>query len=67
MAKMSKIWKEAFKGNRRICAGRPNVLLKTTTGAIASAAPVGTLCYNTFDNQVHICTVATGTWVRIEA
>lgn len=44
-----------------------HVILKTTTGAPASANKVGALCWNSFDGDAYICTVVTGTWVKINA
>jgi len=62
-----KIVEKAFPGNARIQAGRPKCIIKTTTGAPASAAPVGTLLWNSYDLNAYICTVAAGTWAKINA
>lgn len=65
------LWKviveKAFKGNIGISKGVPNIITKTDTGAPAGAAPVGTLCWNTYDTDAYVCTVASGTWVKINA
>ncbi len=61
------IVQKAFKGNQRIRTGRPRIIVKATTGAPSSAAEVGTLCWNAFDGNAYICTVAAGTWVKINA
>ena len=42
-------------------------VVKTDTGAPSSAAPVGALCWNSFDGDAYVCTVAAGTWVKINA
>ena len=61
------IVKKAFMGNQRIKTGRPRCIVKTTTGAPSSAAKVGTLLWNSFDLDAYICTVAAGTWVKINS
>ncbi len=61
------IVKKAFSGNQRIKGGKPRVIVKDTTGAPAVAAKVGTLCWNAYDDDAYICTVAAGTWVKINA
>jgi hypothetical protein len=63
----SEIIRVAFPNNKRIKAGRPRVITKTDTGAPVKAEPVGTLCWNEYDSYCYICTVASGTWVKINA
>lgn len=65
MGKWSAIIKKAFPKNQRIKAGRPKVLVGS--GAPTMAAPVGTLYWDKTNNNAYICTVATGTWVKINA
>ena len=44
------------------------ILHKITTGAPAIAAPcIGCFCYNDYDDDYYICTVISGTWVKINA
>jgi hypothetical protein len=38
-----------------------------TTGAPTQAAPLGTLCWNAVDGDAYICTVISGTWVKLNA
>lgn len=38
-----------------------------TTGAPSQAAPLGTLCWNAVDGDAYICTVVSGTYVKINA
>lgn len=59
------IVKKAFSGNQRIKAGRPRLIV--STGAPSGAQPVGTLCWDKTNSDAYICTVATGTWVKINA
>jgi len=61
------IVKKAFTGNQRIKTGRPRCVVKTTTGAPSSAAKEGTLLLNSFALVTSICTVAAGTWVKINS
>ena len=61
------ILKKAFKGNQRIKGGKPRIIVKGNTGAPVVAAKVGTLCWNVYDGNAYICTVASGTWVKINA
>lgn len=61
------ICKKAFKHNQGIMRGVPNIIVKTTTGAPSTANKVGTLCWNSYDLDAYICTVAAGTWVKINA
>lgn len=59
----------AFKGNQRIKAGKPRVIV--SANAVPDfAAKVGTLCWNSTGanaGDAYICTVAAGTWVKINA
>jgi len=57
---------KAFAG-RKGALGSPDIINKATTGAPSSAAKVGTLCWNSYDEDSYICTVAAGTWVKINA
>lgn len=61
------IEKKAFSGRHGTLGRSAQCIKKTTTGAPTSAAPVGTFCWNSFDGDAYICTVATGTWVKINA
>lgn len=60
------ITRKAFSGNLA-ALWRPDIIVKTTTGAPNTAAKVGTLCWNKVDTDAYICTVASGTWVKINA
>lgn len=59
------------KVNKKICPSGINkikgrgIRLKSTTGAPNTAAPVGTIVWNSFDGDAYICTVASGTYVKI--
>jgi hypothetical protein len=57
--------RKAFSGNQKIRTGRPKVVVKA--GVPTEVAPVGTLCWDTTNSNAYICTVATGTWVKINA
>lgn len=67
------IVKIAFPGNQRIKGGKPRVVVSNAVPDFA--AKVGTLCLYTKGqggptstyNDAYICTVATGTWVKINA
>ena len=63
------IWKKivmkAFSGNKRIHAGKPRIII--SAAAPDCAAKVGTLCWDKTNSDAYICTVATGTWVKINA
>jgi len=59
------IVRKAFSGNQKIRTGRPKVVVKA--GVPTEAAPVGALCWDTTNGNAYICTVATGTWVKINA
>lgn len=56
---------KAFSGNPRIRTGRPEVVVKA--GVPTEAAKVGTLCWDSTNSNAYICTVAAGTWVKINA
>lgn len=56
---------KAFHGNKRIKGGRPEVFVSTDVPDCA--ANVGTLCWDKTNSDAYICTVATGTWVKINA
>ncbi len=60
-----KIVKKAFHGNQRVQAGRPKIV--GADGVPDFAAKVGTLCYVPSTGNCYICTVASGTWVLINA
>jgi len=59
------IVKKAFPGNSRIKTGRPEIIV--STAAPDCAAKVGTLCWDASNENAYICTVASGTWVKINA
>ena len=59
------IIRKAFPGNRRIQTGRPRIV--TGSGAPTFAAKVGTLAWDAVGLNAYICTVASGTWVKINA
>jgi hypothetical protein len=54
-------------GGKLGALGNVNIIIKTTTGAPNTASKVGTLCWNVADSDAYICTVASGTWVKINA
>ena len=58
------IQRKAFPGNKR-ALGHPHIV--KSTGAPTSAAKVGTLCWDVTNSEAYICTVASGTWVKINA
>ena len=64
-AAWKKVVDKAFSGNAGIKIGKPNVLI--SAGVPDSAAKVGTLCWDSTNNDAYICTVASGTWVKINA
>ena len=65
MSLKSSIINKAFIGRKNVFS---NILEKTTTGAPSGyTAPVGTLCWNSYDLDAYICTVASTTWVKINA
>jgi hypothetical protein len=59
------IVKKAFVGNQRIKAGRPRVIISADVPDCP--AKVGTLCWDKTHKDAYICTVASGTWVEINA
>lgn len=59
------ILKKAFTGNQRIKSGKPRITV--TTAAPTHAAKVGTLNWDKTNGNAYICTVASGTWVQINA
>lgn len=67
------VWKKVFNkvGKGRHLRPKRNIFqncrIKTTTGAPSDASPVGTLLYNSYDDDCYVCTVAAGTWVKINA
>lgn len=56
---------KAFYGNRKIKKGKPTVVV--AAGVPNVAALVGTLCWDETNSDAYICTVASGTWVKINA
>jgi hypothetical protein len=56
---------KAFRGNRRITAGKPRTIV--SAAAPDCAAKVGVLCWDKTNSNAYICTVASGTWVKINA
>lgn len=54
---------KAFPGNKKIKGGRPKIIV--SAAAPDCAALVGTLCWDKTNTNAYICTVATGTWVKI--
>lgn len=62
-------WKEivnkAFAGNAKIKIGKPDTHI--AAGVPNHAAKVGTLCWDSTNSDAYICTVAAGTWVKINA
>lgn len=59
------IIKVSFIGNQGIRKGSPNVLV--SDGVPDEANPVGTLVWDVTNSDGYICTVATGTYVKINA
>jgi hypothetical protein len=64
-AAWKKIVETAFIGNKGIKFGNPDVLL--SAGAPTTAAKVGTLCWDYTNSHPYICTVISGTWVKLIA
>ena len=58
---------KAFAGKHGVLGTGAEVILKATTGAPSTANKVGVFCWNSFDGDAYICTVAAGTWVKINA
>ena len=59
------IAQKAFSGNQRIMRGKPRCT--ASTGVPVHAAKVGTLNWDVTNSDAYICTVATGTWVKLNA
>jgi len=57
--------KKSFSGNQRIKSGRPRCIV--SAAAPDCAAKVGTLCWDKTNSDGYICTVASGTWVKLNA
>lgn len=64
-AAWKKVVDKAFKANQKVKTGNPNVVL--CAGVPDFAALVGTLCWDSTNLDAYICTVAAGTWVKINA
>jgi len=60
-----KVVDKAFYGNAGIKIGRPDV--RVSTAAPSGAAKVGTLWWDSTNSDAYICTVSSGTWVKINA
>jgi hypothetical protein len=56
---------KAFKHNGGIMRGHPHIFV--TDGVPDCAAKVGTLVWDVTNSNAYICTVATGTYVKINA
>jgi hypothetical protein len=66
MGAWNNIVKKAFTFNKKIRNGRPGCV--TCDGAPTGfEAAVGTLCWDEHNSNAYICTVKTGTWVKINA
>jgi hypothetical protein len=66
------VWKQivekAFQHNGGILHGNPDVVTNAGSPDTASkVAAIGTLCWDTTNSDAYICTVAAGTWVKINA
>lgn len=59
------IVKKAFSGNQKVKIGKPDTVI--SAGVPNVAAKVGTLCWDKTNSDSYICTVAAGTWVKINA
>ena len=66
MSALLQVNKKAFSNGRNRIVGR-DIRIKTTTGAPSAAAKVGTIVWNSYDLNAYICTVAAGTYVKINA
>lgn len=66
MQALRSVNKKAFPHGQNRIVGR-DIRIKTTTGAPTDAAKVGTIVWNSFDGDAYICTVATGTYAKINA
>ena len=60
-----KIVQKCFSGNTAILHGRPNVC--ACAGVPDFAAKLGTLCWDSTNKEGYICTVISGTWVKLNA
>ena len=67
MSDWSTIVKKAFQHNQGIQKGDPNVLLYGATPNAAVTAPIGTLCWDTVNENAYINTDGSTTWVKINA
>ena len=56
---------KAFTGNGKILHGNPQVTM--SAGVPSHAAKVGTLNWDDTNSNAYVCTVASGTWVKINA
>jgi len=65
----NKAWKQivnkAFPNNQGIKIGNPDT--RISAGVPNAAAKIGTLCWDKTNGDAYICTVAAGTWVKINA
>lgn len=61
----NEIVQKAFVGNKGVKIGNPNCVV--SAGVPDEAAKVGTLCWDSTNSDAYICTVASGTWVKINA
>lgn len=58
------IVKKAFPGNQGILRGRPKIIV--TAGApTGTPATVGTLAWDKTNSHAYICSVATGTYIKL--
>lgn len=64
MSLKSAIINKAFKGRKGIFT---NVIEKTDTGAPSNSVQIGTLTWNSYDEDAYIATDASGTHVKINA
>lgn len=61
-----KMCKVTFAGNQGIMRGKPNLVV--TNGAPSTiTAPVGTLAWDVTNSDGYVCTVASTTWVKMNA
>ena len=44
---------------------RRRCIVWDTTGAPSQAAPLGTLCWNSVDSEAYICSVISGTYIKL--
>jgi len=66
MSALKDLNKKAFPSGLNRIVGR-DIRVKTTTGAPSTAAPVGTIVWNSYDLMGYICTVSSGTYVKLHA